>query len=47
MTLQNFFDLDPTFLNPTLVPGEEVRALFIPLDVLRLSIYNYVIGLQI
>jgi hypothetical protein len=47
MTLSNFFELDPTFLNPTVVPGENVRALFIPLDVLRLSIYNIVIGLQI
>ena len=33
MTLQNFFELDPTFLNPTVVPGEDVRALFIPLEV--------------
>jgi len=47
LTLSNFFELDPNFLNPTVLPEENVRALFIPLDVLRSSIYNNLIGLQI
>jgi hypothetical protein len=37
MTLSNFFELDPTFLNPTVVPGENVRALFIPLNAYKFN----------